>query len=142
MRLTQLTLKNFRPYFGEVSLNFPDEREAEVFLVHGRNGFGKTSMHMAVQWALYGEKSRRELYDHANYKALREPGFEMSVSLTFTHDDRVFRLVREGRANRQPVEAPEHLARSQLSLYRDGSPPGGEHEVAQERIEAIIPQDG
>ena len=142
MRLTQLELNNFRPYYGRVTLDFPDERSGELFLVHGKNGFGKTSMFSAVQWALYGEGTRRELYDHANNRAKRETEFEMSVSLAFAHDGREYRLTRSAKANRESVEAPEHLARSTLSLYRDGSPlPGGENEVAQERIDTIIPRD-
>jgi DNA sulfur modification protein DndD len=142
MRLTQLELNNFRPYYGRVTLDFPDVRAGELFLVHGKNGFGKTSMFSAVQWALYGEGTRRELYDHANNRAKGEAEFEMSVSLAFTHDDREYRLTRTAKANRDAVEAPEHLTRSSLTLYRDGAPlPGGEHEVAQERIETIIPRD-
>ena len=142
MRLTQLELVNFRPYYGRVTLNFPDNRSGELFLVHGKNGFGKTSMFSAVQWALYGEATRRELYDHANNRAKRDSEFEMSVALAFTHDGREYRLTRAAKGNREAVEAPEHLSRSSLSLYRDGAPlPGGEHEVAQERIETIIPRD-
>lgn len=142
MRLRSLDVSNFRPYYGHVTLDFPDEVPGELFLIHGPNGFGKTSLHMAVQWALYGESGRRELYDNANMKARREPGeFKMSVSLTFTHEDHEYQVVREARGKRETIEAPDHLSRSELSLYRDGTPVAREQEVAQERVEHIVPRD-
>jgi len=142
MRLKELRLKNFRPYYGTIQLQFPDNKPGELFLVHGPNGFGKTSLLNAVQWALYGEGPRRELYDHANYRARKEPKFEMSVALTFSHDEDEYTLVREANATREPIEAPEHLSRSTLKLYRNGTPlPSGATDVAQDRIDIIIPRD-
>lgn len=142
MRLDRLEIRNFRPYLGDVTIELPERGGGELFLVHGHNGAGKTSLHMAIQWALYGEGGRRELYEHANTTARREPSFRISVSLAFRHDDRSYSLTREAVANRDAVEKPEHLDRSTLTLYRDGRPlSSGEQQVAQERVEGIVPRD-
>ena len=142
MRLDRLAIRNFRPYAGDVTIELPEPSGGELFLIHGHNGAGKTSLHMAIQWALYGESGRRELYEHANTRARRQPGFEMSVSLTFRHDDHVYDLTRSARSNAGSVEKPDHLDRSSLTLYRDGAPlSSGEQQVAQERVEGIVPRD-
>jgi len=141
MRLKRIELNNFRPYYGSVALDFPDEREGELFLVHGLNGYGKTSLLLAMQWALYGEGGRRELYDHVNSRAREQSRLNMSVAIEFDHEGEGFRLIREALPIREPVSGPEDIGRSTLSVYRDGVPlPSGE--VAQERIEAVLPRDG
>lgn len=142
MRLDRLEIRNFRPYRGEVAIELPERGGGELFLIHGHNGAGKTSLHMAIQWALYGEGGRRELYEHANTSARRQPSFRMAVSLTFRHDGHSYNLTREAAANRDAVEKPDHLDRSILTLYRDGQPlSSGEQQVAQERVEGIVPRD-
>lgn len=142
MRLDRLDIHNFRPYLGDVTIELPERGGGELFLIHGHNGAGKTSLHMAIQWALYGEAGRRELYEHANTTARREPSFRISVSLTFRHDDHTYSLTREAVANREAVEKPDHLDRSVLTLYRDGQPlSSGEQQVAQERVDGIVPRD-
>jgi DNA sulfur modification protein DndD len=142
MRLDRLDIRNFRPYLGDVTIELPERGGGELFLIHGHNGAGKTSLHMAIQWALYGEAGRRELYEHANTAARREPSFRMSVSITFRHDGHSYNLTREAVANKNAVEKPDHLDRSTLTLYRDGQPlSSGEQQVSQERVEGIVPRD-
>ena len=55
MKLKSLTIKNFMGYKGEHRINFQTENNAKVILFLGENGHGKTTIHHAARWCLYGE---------------------------------------------------------------------------------------
>ena len=66
MNIKDLTLQNFRPYYGTVKMEFPTSDEAPICLVHGPNGYGKTSLLMALHWCLYGNDKARYSYEYFN----------------------------------------------------------------------------
>jgi DNA sulfur modification protein DndD len=140
MRLRKIELRNFRPYYGEVTLDFPAEPTTDFYLIHGQNGFGKTSLLHAVQWGLFGESSVREVFDHFNTAARAEQGSTLGIELTFEHEDDEFRVLREARSTGDSVAAPQDMRRSELTVYRNGTPITPS-EVAQDRIHSIIPKD-
>lgn len=53
MRISRVTLKNFRQFYGQQELEFPVNGKKNVTLIHAENGFGKTSILNAVLWALF-----------------------------------------------------------------------------------------
>lgn len=67
MRLLELKVSNFRGFGGtDVSINL----NADLVLIFGPNGFGKTSLTEAVEWLFYGTTKRRERgeqYSKAEY---------------------------------------------------------------------------
>lgn len=140
MRLRKIQLHNFRPYYGEVVVEFPERPHSDFYLVHGQNGYGKTSVLMAVQWALYGEGRVRDVFEHMNTRARSEPDPRMGVDLVFEHDGEEFLLRREAKPARIPIETPQDVKRSEVTLYRNGVPVNPP-DVAQERIETILPRD-
>lgn len=142
MKLTSIELHNFRPYFGAVRLSFAKDEQSGLILVHGHNGYGKTSLHTAIQWALYGESGSKELHEHFNYQALKQKGAQMNVGLSFSHQGAEYRVVREARPVEFPVIKPSDVARSTVSIYRNGAQLSqGDVEAIRERIESIIPKD-
>jgi DNA sulfur modification protein DndD len=139
VRLRRIQLHNFRPYYGDVVVAFPETPASDFYLVHGQNGYGKTSLLLAVQWALYGEGRVRDVFEHLNTRARSEDG-RVAVELLFEHEGQEYQLRREARATKLPVATPQDVKRSALFLYRDGLPVNPP-DAAQDRIESMLPRD-
>ena len=60
MRLLNLTVRNFRG-FGNSAMPIP--LDADLLLMFGPNGFGKTSLAEAIEWLFYGTSRRRQRGD-------------------------------------------------------------------------------
>jgi hypothetical protein len=60
VRLLNLTVRNFRG-FGNLAMAIP--LDADLLLMFGPNGFGKTSLAEAVEWLFYGTSRRRQRGD-------------------------------------------------------------------------------
>ena len=94
MRLVSVELQGFRgfPTRQEVSL------DADVAIVSGKNGTGKTSLFDAILWAITGTLSR--LGEDHDPVSLYSPTGEVSVSLVTSRDGldrvRVFRRLSSG----------------------------------------------
>jgi DNA sulfur modification protein DndD len=139
VRFRRIQLHNFRPYHGDVVVAFPETPASDFYLVHGQNGYGKTSLLLAVQWALYGEGRVRDVFEHLNTRARSEDG-RVAVELSFEHEGQEYQLRREARASKVPVAGPQDMKRSSLSLYRNGVPVNPP-DAAQDRIESMLPRD-
>lgn len=55
MKLIELTVRNFMPYYGSMTISFPDDPNRNVMIVSGDNMRGKTSLLNAIRWAFYGK---------------------------------------------------------------------------------------
>lgn len=55
MLLERITVENFRQYFGQQRIKFACNSERRVTVINGVNGYGKTSMFLAINWCLYGQ---------------------------------------------------------------------------------------
>jgi len=89
VKILNLTLQNFGPYFGTQSLELDVSESAPVLLVYGENERGKTTLLRSIRWCLYGEvltqagKTMDER-DFANYDARdAKETFEVSVEMQF-----------------------------------------------------------
>jgi DNA sulfur modification protein DndD len=74
MRINRVTIKNFRIYKGEINVIFSD-KEQNITIIAGKNGFGKTTFLTALIWGFYGrllsevdEKYKRDIYESGGYK--------------------------------------------------------------------------
>jgi len=97
MRLENIKLHNFGPYYGTQALEFGSRRP--IVLVHGANMRGKTSFLNAVRWVLYGHALNRQgkpvpIKSLVNFEAARSGDFTMSVELEFKVDDTPYLLRR------------------------------------------------
>ena len=56
MIITNLVLRNFGIFYGQQNVRF----KSGLYVIHGRNGRGKTTILNAVRWTLYGHYSDRQ----------------------------------------------------------------------------------
>jgi DNA sulfur modification protein DndD len=112
VRINRITFENFMPYYGTNVLDLRAPINTPVILILGENGYGKTSIHHAIRWCLYGKtkplksdeiippykllnwKSRAEYeaFEERNPK-YRETSF--SVQIEFEHLGQEFELKRK-----------------------------------------------
>ncbi|WP_321370503.1 AAA family ATPase [uncultured Draconibacterium sp.] len=78
MRIEKIRLLNYRIYAGENEIIFKDSTNANITLIAGKNGFGKTTFLSSLIWGFYGglmsqveEKYRREIRNAGGYKIYR-----------------------------------------------------------------------
>jgi DNA sulfur modification protein DndD len=55
MRIDQIEIKNFRIYKGSNTIDFKQKKESNIYLIAGKNGFGKTSFLTSLVWVFYGK---------------------------------------------------------------------------------------
>lgn len=106
MILHKMTVENFRQFRGKHVLEFvtPSRDEANVTVVFGENGRGKTGLFRAIMFCLFGERRLsqdgdvpHEELQLVNVSALAEnPGQPVRtvVELEFTHREQTYRLRR------------------------------------------------
>lgn len=100
MYIKEIELNNFRIYKGINKINLSPEKDKNVIVVSGKNGFGKTTFLMSLVWCLYGknmqnvdELYQKEIGDKGGYGkyignslnrlAKSEGDTRFSVSVTF-----------------------------------------------------------
>lgn len=107
MRLTGVTLQNFRQFHGTQSFSFSHSEDKTVTVFFGANGSGKTALLNAFVWCLYGESTpafeRPELI--ISHRAVNEVGVGEQVvgrvTVEFEHQGREYTVRRSIRAEKQ-----------------------------------------
>ena len=117
LALDRLAIVDFGPYRGRQEIVF--SRANGVYLIYGPNGRGKTNLHNAFRYALYGYVLDRrrvgKLEDVANTEAKKAQGYgSFETILDFHNDGARFRLTRRYDESQQPREL--------LILEQDGVP--------------------
>lgn len=72
MNIKEIELYNFRIYKGENKIDLTLEGKRNIFIVSGRNGFGKTTLLMSLVWCLYGRNMQE--VDDLYKKEIEEQG--------------------------------------------------------------------
>lgn len=102
MIIKEIELYNFRIYKDSNIIDLSTKGKQNIFIVSGRNGFGKTTFLMSMVWCLYGRQMqdvddiyRKEIDDQGGYSkyianslnrlAKAEGNYNFSVSITFTN---------------------------------------------------------
>jgi DNA sulfur modification protein DndD len=102
MTIKEIQLYNFRIYKGENTIQLKNDGKKNIFVVSGRNGFGKTTFLMSMVWCLYGRNMqevddlyKKEIVDQGGYSkyivnslnrlARSEDDYNFHVSITFTN---------------------------------------------------------
>lgn len=96
MQLSQITLKDFRCFFGEHAIEFSNDSAKNVTLIHAENGVGKTTVLNSLIWCFYGKVTAKfeKRDDLVNYDALaagRKSGY---VEVLFEHNEKRYRARR------------------------------------------------
>jgi len=94
MKITEITLRNFKPFYGEVTFNPTTEPGKPLLLMRGKNDAGKTSFHSAFRFCLYGPEDNSEKNSLINRTAAREGDGEAGVVISFEHADEIFTVER------------------------------------------------
>jgi DNA sulfur modification protein DndD len=145
VRLTSITLVNFRQFKGEQSFDLTPARDKPVTLIFGANGAGKTTLLNAFTWALYGEISddveeQHRMINDGVWQATPTGGtVELTVELAFQHQDRAYRLRRSMEIRKESDDQRKRSADPQLWQTM----PDGSSEVVaapQEKIRSILPE--
>ena len=101
MIIKSIELNNFRIYKGVNRIDFTPDRERNIVIISGNNGFGKTTFLMSLGWCLYGRQMenvddlyKKEIVEKGGYgryignslnkEAQRNGETKFSVSVTFT----------------------------------------------------------
>lgn len=96
MWLEQITLKDFRCFYGESSIEFSTDSEKNVTVIHAENGVGKTTLLNAILWCFYGDTTAKfeKRDDLVNYDARAEGRNRAFVEVLFEHNDARYRARR------------------------------------------------
>lgn len=96
MRINRVTIKNFRIYQGEISLTF-NNKDENITIIAGKNGFGKTTFLTALIWGFYGklssevdEKYKKDIYEAGGYKKFAHSILNREVKLEEDSDKKFF----------------------------------------------------
>jgi DNA sulfur modification protein DndD len=111
MILKKLVMENWGPFYGNSSgiIDFGvDSKEGSLFLIHGNNARGKTSILRALVYALFGsnngeiktnnlQRDKTLIRQMFNQKALEEDSgtSELKIELRFEHENKEYRLTRQ-----------------------------------------------
>lgn len=101
MVIKEIELYNFRIYKGLNNITLSSDENHNIFVISGRNGFGKTTFLMSLVWCLYGRNMqevddlyKKEIAEQGGYSkyiasslnrlARLEEDHKFHVSITFT----------------------------------------------------------
>jgi len=138
MQLTELTLTNWGPFFGDHSIPLNVGSSAPVVLVRGENMRGKTSLLRSIIWCLYGhlkEQDGKTPFDVSrmvNIDALADGDIEFGVTLRFTHNGAEYKLHRSAQA-REERPGRVSIARISAQLL-----PTGAQAIPVEQIPQVV----
>ena len=96
MKLTRLGLENFRQFYGKQDIEFSDDEEKNITLIHGENGVGKTALLNAVMWCFFRKTTPKfEMPEKILCnQAEMEGNTFVCVDVEFEHEGEEFRVFR------------------------------------------------
>ena len=99
IRIDEITLVNYRQYYGTVKINF-SEKSSAFSVIIGNNGYGKSNLWNAIHWCLFGNephlKSRNTSIINNKYiKEQHKDNMIMSVQIVMEHGNKKYRVRRQ-----------------------------------------------
>ncbi len=124
MWLEQITLKDFRCFYGESAIELSQDPDRNVTLIHAENGVGKTTLLNALLWCFYGDTTAKfeKRDDLVNYDARAAGRTHAFVEVLFEHNgnryrarrytkggpsDREFTVMRVDNGHHQTLQNPD-----------------------------------
>jgi len=84
MYIKEIAIDNFRIYKGEHQLSFSPEKDKNIFILSGNNGYGKTSFLTALVWCLYG-KQMKDVDDYYKSQIAEVGGYGNYIQSCHNH---------------------------------------------------------
>lgn len=135
MWLEEITLKDFRCFFGEHVLRLSTDEDENVTLIHAENGVGKTTLLNAMLWCFYGTTTPKfeRKHDLINHDALATGSTSAFVEVLFEHNDNRYRA-------RRYAPAPGSVGDRAFSIMRLDN--GHNHQIdnPDSFINSVIPK--
>lgn len=99
MHIHKATLKNYKPFYGEETVQLDTERNKPLVLIGAKNDRGKSAFFSGIKFCFYGfegnnpqiAKKRRQA---VNRRAARERKGETYVEVVFEHDNNAYSITR------------------------------------------------
>jgi len=147
MILLKLTVENFRQFRGKQEIQFvtPSKEDANVTVVFGENGRGKTGIFRAIVFCLFGERRlsqdgdvplhELQLVNVSALEANQEKPVKTVVDLEFSHRDSLYRLRRAILGMRDDGRIIEEEDEIRLFVTSAG---GNTQQVPTTEINAVI----
>ena len=124
MKLLNIQIRNFRPFYGDQEIEFSDTALKKVTVIHAENHSGKTNFVDAFRWVFYGKIQGEHPDQIVNNLALSEVEDNEtvvgSVRVKFEHENNNFELHREVIERKIDVNKSE-LVRENIKLDMIGS---------------------
>jgi DNA sulfur modification protein DndD len=133
----RLFLKDWLVYGGTTELQFSDvEPGQNIVTIHGKNGFGKTSLLRALEFLFHDNMGRQEYFSHWHDRARDNGEGSMEVALEFDYESRPYKLIR--KVEFKPRGEESIFAYSSCELFNIEE--GEVEDQAQDKIELMIPE--
>ena len=121
MRIKSLELLNFRQFYGEQKINFSQDNNANVTIIHGENGSGKTALLNAFKWAFYGTtdfetKGSNLISERCLVEASKGDELKTSIVVEFSHEGRDYLASRVEFFKKQDGLDYKNIGKSKLDL--------------------------
>jgi len=97
MKLIKLKVKNFRQFYSSQEIEFSNDPEKNITLIHGENNGGKTALLNALRWCLYEQITENLLEPGKliNEHAKNNGAKKFSVTLQLQHNHKLYEVIRE-----------------------------------------------
>lgn len=138
MKPLHLVMNAFGPYAGRAELPLSEFGPSGLFLISGDTGAGKTTVFDAITFALFGEASGSTRTPDTLRSDFAPAGEKPFVELTFSHGEKVYRVVRSPRYRRPKRGGGETTESADAALtLPDGSVCSGATAVT-EKIRQLL----
>ena len=132
MKIHRLSLKNFRGFYGEHTIEFSVDPEKNITLIHAENGVGKTTLLNSILWCFYGVRPSGFLGEMENTHSIQEEEKIYFVSVLFEENNKKYQAKRVGGMF-------DNEPKLQISEIIDGD--YRTHPAPDQLINSIIPQE-
>lgn len=143
MRVKEIIVQNFRPFYGRQVIDLRTEKRKPLILIEALNDVGKTSLFKAIQFCLYGSKATgQKTFQHINRTACAAGDGTMLVKLSFDHDEKFYEIIRSVEFKKEIYGSPIEFYEKDVDVIENGkSVPLKTSREQNEFIEAMLPEE-